>query len=133
LVNSVNEEKLVDIGKSILIVEDDQIQRMICVSQLNQLGFEKVSTAEDGNLAYSVLENDKFDVIISDWDMPGLDGLGLLKKVKENPSLKDIPFIILTINSDENIIKKALDLGADDYMVKPSNPNTLKGKLKKIL
>ena len=122
-----------DIGKSILIVEDDQIQRMICVSQLNQLGFEKVSTAEDGNLAYSVLENDKFDVIISDWDMPGLDGLGLLKKVKENPSLKDIPFIILTINSDENIIKKALDLGADDYMVKPSNPNTLKGKLKKIL
>ncbi len=122
-----------DKSKSILVVEDDQIQRMICVAQLKQLGFEKITTAEDGNHAYSALETDRFDLIISDWDMPELNGLGLLKKVKENPSLNKIPFLILTINSDESLIKDALDLGAVGYIVKPGTPATFKKKLKEVL
>jgi len=69
-----------DVNKRILVVEDDQIQRMICANQLKQLGFEKVSVAKDGNHAYSLLENDSFDLIISDWEMPEMDGIELLKK-----------------------------------------------------
>lgn len=122
-----------DTNKRILVVEDDQIQRMICVSQLKQLGFEEISIAKDGNHAYSILEKDKFDLIISDWKMPEMDGLELLKKVKENPSLQDIPFIIFTVHNDENIINEAMELGANDYIIKPGNPEIFKEKLEKFM
>ena len=121
-----------DLNKRILIVEDSQIQLTICTSQLKQLGFEKISVAKDGNQAYSILEKGFIDLIISDWEMPDMDGLELLKKVKENPSLQNIPFIILTVHKDEKLNEEAIKLGAVDFIVKPGTPDIFKEKLEKI-
>jgi len=71
------------------LVEDSQFQRTICVSQLKQAGFQNIEVAGDGNEAYSKLEEDKFDLILCDWEMPELNGIQLLKKIKKIPTLSN--------------------------------------------
>jgi CheY-like chemotaxis protein len=119
--------------RNILIVEDSDIQREICIAQLQQIGFEKITGATNGKEALEYLENNSVDFILSDWNMPELNGLELLKKVKGNTALKDIPFLILTINNDEDKNQEALNLGAIDYIVKPLMPDDLHFKIRKIL
>ncbi len=116
----------------ILVVEDSEIQREICVFQLNDLGFENVAGAVNGDEAYAWLEKNPVDLIICDLDMPELDGLELLKKVKANPSLQNIPFIVLTVIDDENKNRELMNHGATDYIVKPSTPEVLKEMLGEI-
>jgi two-component system, chemotaxis family, chemotaxis protein CheY len=121
-----------DFNKKILVVEDSQVQRMICVSQLRQAGFENIEVAGDGNAAYTKLEEDEIDLVLCDWEMPELNGLQLLKKVKKNPALQNIPFVMLTSIQDEVRSQEALDEGALDYIVKPGNPDLFKEKFEKI-
>jgi CheY-like chemotaxis protein len=119
--------------RNILIVEDSDIQREICIAQLQQIGFEKITGASNGKEAFEYLENNSVDFILSDWNMPEMNGLELLKKVKGTPTLKDIPFLILTINKDEEKNQEALNLGAIDYIVKPLMPDDLHLKIRKFL
>jgi two-component system, chemotaxis family, chemotaxis protein CheY len=121
-----------DLKKKILVVEDSVIQRTICVSQLKQAGFENVEVAGDGNIAYSKLEEGDIDLILCDWEMPELNGIQLLKKVKKNPTLKNIPFIMLTSIKDDERYKEALSEGVQEYIIKPANPDLLKAALEKI-
>jgi two-component system, chemotaxis family, chemotaxis protein CheY len=121
-----------DFKKKILLVEDSPFQRTICVSQLKQAGFENIEVAGDGNVAYSKLEADEIDLVLCDWEMPELNGIQLLKKVKKNPTLKNIPFVMLTSIQDEVRLKEAIDEGALDYIVKPASPDLFKEKLEKI-
>jgi two-component system, chemotaxis family, chemotaxis protein CheY len=121
-----------DFKKKILVVEGSEIQRMICVSQLQQAGFENIEVAGDGYIAYSKLEEGEIDLVLCDWEMPNLNGIQLLKKVKKNPSLQSIPFVMLTSNQDESYHQEALDEGAQDYIVKPGNPDLFKEKLENI-
>ncbi|MBL7021432.1 MAG: response regulator [Nitrospinaceae bacterium] len=121
-----------DFKKKILLVEDSQFQRAICISQLQQAGFENIEIAEDGKIAYSRLEEIEIDLILCDWEMPELNGIQLLKKVKKNPSLKHIPFVMLSSMQDEKICQEALEEGALDYIIKPANPELLKEKLERI-
>ena len=111
----------------ILVVEDAQIQREIVLAQLEASGFEEAIGMEDGVEAYSYLEENTADLIICDWNMPNMNGLELLKKVRSNTSLKDIPFIVLTINED--VTKEAMDAGASDFISKPTNPEELVEKI----
>lgn len=122
-----------DFKKKILLVEDSQFQRVICVSQLKQAGFENIEVAENGNEAYSKLEEIEFDLILCDWEMPELNGIQLLKKVKKNPSFKNIPFIMLTSLKGDKNCQEAIDEGALDYIIKPANPEILKEKLDQIV
>ncbi len=122
-----------DLNKKLLVVDDSQIQLVVCVNQLKQLGFEKIAVAKDGGKAYSILEKGSIDVIISDWEMPEMDGLELLKKVKTNPSLQGIPFIMLTAHKDEKLNQEAIQFGAADFIVKPGTPDLFKEKLKAIM
>ncbi|MBT6514824.1 MAG: response regulator [Crocinitomicaceae bacterium] len=119
--------------RNILIVEDSGIQREILIAQLQQIGFENISGASDGKEALSYIESHPVDIILSDLKMPVMDGLELLRKVKENSRLKDIPFLVLTIDSDPNKNQEALRLGALDYIVKPSTPDDLHLKIRNIL
>ncbi len=114
------------------MVEDSQFQRTICVSQLKQAGFQNIEVAGDGNEAYSKLEEDKFDLILCDWEMPELNGIQPLKKIKKIPTLQNIPFIMLTSMKDEKYCQEAIDEGALDFIVKPANPDLFKEKLEKI-
>ena len=113
------------------MVEDSQFQRTICVSQLKQVGFENVEVANDGNIGYSMLEEGDFDLVLCDWEMPELDGIQLLKKVKKNASLQHIPFLMLTSINDEDRLQEAVDAGALDYIVKPGTPDLFREKLEK--
>lgn len=118
-----------DLTKKILVVEDSQFQRTICVSQLQQAGFEDIEVAEDGNIAYSRLEEGSVDLVLCDWEMPELNGIQLLKKVKKNPLLQNIPFVMLTSIQDEKNYQEAIKEGATDYIIKPGNPDIFKEKL----
>ncbi len=119
--------------RNILIVEDSDIQREVCVIQLQQIGFEKITGVENGKEALDYLENNPVDLILSDLKMPVMGGLELLKKVKENPRLKDIPFLVLTAESDPESNKEATTLGALDFIPKPSDPDDLHRKIRKHL
>ena len=119
--------------RNILIVEDSELQREICIVQLQQIGFEKITGAANGVEALDYMESNPVDLIVSDWEMPEMDGLELLKNVKENSKLKDIPFLILTVHNDPEKNQEALDLGAMDFIVKPSTPDSLHMKIRKIL
>ena len=121
-----------DFKKKILVVEDSQFQRTICVSQLKQAGFENIEVAEDGNVAYSRLEEGEIDLVLCDWEMPELDGIQLLRKVKKNPTLQNSPFVMLTSIKDDKHCQKAISEGAQDYIIKPGNPELFKEKLEKI-
>jgi len=121
-----------DFKKKILVVEDSQFQRAICVSQLKQAGFENVEVAEDGNVAYSKLEEGEIELILCDWEMPELNGIQLLRKVKKNPTLQNIPFVMLSSLQDDEHCQKAMNEGAQDYIIKPGNPDLFKERLEKI-
>jgi two-component system chemotaxis response regulator CheY len=122
-----------DLNKKLLVVDDSQIQLVVCVNQLKQLGFEKIAVAKDGEKAYSIIENGSIDVVISDWEMPEMDGLELLKKIRENPSCQGIPFIMLTAHKDEKLNQEAIQFGATDFIVKPGTPDIFKEKLEAII
>ena len=99
---------------------------------MKQAGFENVETAEHGNDAYSKLITENFDLVICDWEMPELNGIQLLKKVKKDPKYQHIPFVMLTSFQDETRCQEAIDEGALDYILKPASPDMFKEKLDKI-
>ena len=98
-------------SKKILLVEDSPFQRTICVSQLKQVGFENIEVADDGNVGYSMLEEGDFDLVLCDWEMPELNGIQLLKKVKKNAALQHIPFLMLTSIDDHERLQEAIEAG----------------------
>ena len=97
-----------DFKKKILVVEDSQVQRAICVSQLKQAGFENIEVAEDGNVAYSRLEEGEIELVLCDWEMPELDGIQLLKKSKKTPPFKVFLSSCSLLFRMKNISKKLL-------------------------
>lgn len=116
----------------VLLVEDSDLQREIAKDFLKDLGFGVVMEAKDGVEALQHLQKGKIDLILSDWQMPEMDGLELLKQVKANPSYKDIPFIILTVVDEKDQIVQAVKEGVTDYIIKPVERHILKVKLKKL-
>jgi CheY-like chemotaxis protein len=121
-----------DKEKIILVVEDSDLQREICIHQLKDLGFKNVSGATNGLQAMAHLEENPVDLVISDLEMPESDGLDLLTKIKATPKLKHIPFLLLTVYEHEESNTKMIELGAFDFLVKPSTPEALNEKLEFI-
>lgn len=119
--------------KRVLVVDDCRTMLRIIGNLLRQLGFEHVDEATDGEKALEILALKPIDFILSDWNMEPMSGFELLKKVRANNNLKDIPFIMITAeNKAENVIaaKKA---GVNNYIIKPFNAMTLKQKLVTVL
>lgn len=116
----------------ILIVDDFPTMRKIVRGVLRQLGFNNIEEAEDGAQAYAKLEKEEFDFIVSDWNMPNMTGLELLKAVRANPKTKHLPFLMVTAEADKENIVEAVKSGVSNYVVKPFNAGTLKEKIEKI-
>lgn len=116
----------------ILVVEDGEYQRGIYSFVLDHLGFKNVAMTENGAEAYSLLEKESFDVIISDCEMPVMDGLALLQKVRSSESFGDIPFLMITGLSDEDLCKQANQAGVTDFITKPVTKESLQEKLNKL-
>ena len=116
----------------ILVVDDFDTMRKIITNLLRQLGFKNITDADDGTTALAKLKEGKFDFISSDWNMPKMSGLELLKTVKGDADLKDVPFMMVTAEALKENIIAAIQAGANDYIVKPFNATTLEEKINKI-
>lgn len=114
----------------ILVVDDMLTIRKIAKKILNELHFKHIFEAADGNEAWQIINQEKnLDLIISDWNMPKMSGLELLYKIRAKPEYADIPFIMLTAESDMIQVKQAIQSGVDDYVLKPFTSETLKARL----
>ena len=116
----------------ILVVEDNPVVRMLVEMHLESAGYT-VMTAADGNEALQLAEVMRPDLILSDLDMPNLDGFGLLSAVRANRKLAAIPFIFLTIHDEIDVYHRSAMLGADDYVTKPVNRTVLLASISKCL
>ncbi|BAK78028.1 chemotaxis regulatory protein CheY [Pseudogulbenkiania sp. NH8B] len=115
-----------------LVVDDFSTMRRIVRNLLKELGFTNVDEAEDGQVALHKLKTQHFDFIVSDWNMPNMTGIELLKAVRADQQLKPLPFLMITAEAKrENIIEAAM-AGASGYIVKPFTAATLEEKLNKI-
>ena len=118
---------------SILVVDDYKTMLRIIRNLLKQLGFDNVEDAQDGSAALQKLRDKTFGLVISDWNMEPMSGLQLLKEVRADVKLKDIPFIMITAESKSENVIAAKEAGVNNYIVKPFNAATLKGKLTAVL
>ncbi len=123
----------VDKNMSILIVDDYKTMLRIIRNLLKQLGFNSVDEAIDGSSALTKLRDKDFGLVISDWNMDPMSGLQLLIEVRADVKLKDIPFIMITAESKSENVIAAKEAGVSNYIVKPFNAATLKGKLTTVL
>lgn len=113
----------------VLLVDDSGTMRTIQRRCLNKLGIEDVVEAEDGQQALEAFEMGTFDIVLSDWNMPKMDGLALLKEIRQRN--KDIPVVMITTESERARVVTAIQAGCSDYLVKPFTPDGLKEKLEK--
>lgn len=123
----------VDMSMPILIVDDYKTMLRIIRNLLKQLGFENVDEAIDGSTALQKLRQKPYGLVISDWNMEPMSGLQLLKEVRADAKLKDMPFIMVTAESKKENVVAARQAGVTNYIVKPFNAATLKTKLVAVL
>jgi two-component system, chemotaxis family, chemotaxis protein CheY len=123
---------MVDKAIRILFAEDSEVQQELGVYRLEHLGFSNVAGVSNGVEAMAHLENNSVDLIISDWDMPQMDGLSLLKLVRSNPDLQNIPFVMMTAYSNPENDSTAHKEGVSDFLLKPVTNETLIGIIQKI-
>ncbi|RYG87047.1 response regulator [bacterium] len=116
-----------------LVVDDYATMRRIVRNFLNDLGYPNVQEADDGTSALPVLKSGAVDFLITDWNMPEMSGLALLKKVRSDPSLAKLPVLLLTAEAKREQIVEAAQAGVNGYVVKPFTAQTLKDKIEKIL
>jgi two-component system, chemotaxis family, chemotaxis protein CheY len=116
-----------------LVVDDYSTMRRIVKNLLHDLGYANVAEADDGKTALPLLENGSFDFLITDWNMPGMPGLDLLKAVRSNDKLKKLPVLMLTAEAKREQIVEAAQAGVSGYVIKPFTAVTLKEKIDKIL
>ncbi len=116
----------------ILVVDDFATMRRIIKNLLKELGFTNVSEADDGQTALPLLQKGGFDFLITDWNMPGMPGIDLLKNVRGDPNLATMPVLLVTAEAKKDQIIEAAQAGVNGYIVKPFNAATLKDKIEKI-
>jgi two-component system, chemotaxis family, chemotaxis protein CheY len=116
-----------------LVVDDYSTMRRIIKNLLHDLGYANVTEADDGNTALPLLKQGGFDFLITDWNMPGMAGLDLLKAVRADANLKKMPVLMLTAEAKREQIVEAAQAGVNGYVIKPFTAATLKEKIDKIL
>lgn len=116
----------------ILVVDDFPTMRRIIKNLLKDLGFENVDEAEDGVMGLEKLRNNNFELVVSDWNMPNMDGLVMLKTIRADPELSKLPVLMVTAEAKKENIIAAAQAGASGYVVKPFTAAVLEEKLNKI-
>jgi two-component system, chemotaxis family, chemotaxis protein CheY len=115
-----------------LVVDDFSTMRRIVRNLLKELGYTNAEEAEDGAVALNRLKAEKFDFVVSDWNMPNMTGIELLKSIRAEPALKSLPVLMITAEARKENIIEAAQAGANGYIVKPFTAATLDEKLAKI-
>lgn len=121
-----------DKNMRILVVDDFSTMRRIIRNLLRDLGFENVTEADDGNTALPKLKGGGFELLITDWNMPGMTGMQLLEAVRSDADLKHLPVLMVTAEAKREQIVAAAQAGVNGYVVKPFTAATLREKIEKI-
>jgi two-component system chemotaxis response regulator CheY len=116
----------------VLVVDDCSTMRRIIKNILRQLGFNNVVEADDGTTAWDTLNKDKIDFVISDWNMPQMTGIELLRKVRGSEEFADMPFLMVTAEAQQENIIEAVQAKVSNYIVKPFTAEVMKQKIDKI-
>ena len=116
-----------------LVVDDFSTMRRIIKNFLNDLGYNNIAEADDGKTALPALKAGDVDFLITDWNMPGMPGLELLREVRGDPATKKLPVLMVTAEAKREQIVEAAQAGVNGYVVKPFTAATLKEKIDKIL
>jgi two-component system chemotaxis response regulator CheY len=124
---------MVEKNIKILVVDDFATMRKVVRNLLKQVGYDDIVEAEDGVMAMKALKSQKIDVIISDWNMPNMSGLELLKAVKADPELASTPFLMVTAEALQDNVVAAVKAGVNNYIVKPFTAEVLNEKIVKIM
>ena len=123
----------VDMSMPVLVVDDYQTMIRIIRNLLTQLGFRNIEEAKDGRQALEKMQGQRYGLVISDWNMEPMTGFELLQQVRASEALKATPFIMITAESKTENVIAAKKAGVNNYIVKPFNAETLKGKIKAVL
>lgn len=121
-----------DKNMKILIVDDFSTMRRIIKNLLRDLGFNNTQEADDGKTGLPMLQTGNFDFLITDWNMPGMTGIDLLKAVRADEKLASLPVLMVTAEAKKDQIVEAAQAGVNGYIVKPFTAQTLKEKIDKI-
>jgi len=124
---------MVEKNIKILVVDDFATMRKVVRNLLKQVGYDDIVEAEDGVMALRALKSQKIDVIISDWNMPNMSGLELLKAVKDDAELAKTPFLMVTAEALQDNVVAAVKAGVNEYIVKPFTAEVLNEKIVKIM
>jgi|TARA_B100001063_G_scaffold222998_1_gene229861 two-component system chemotaxis response regulator CheY len=125
-------EAILDKSMKILVVDDFSTMRRIIKNLLKDLGFANIQEADDGNTALPMLQQGDFDFVVTDWNMPGMQGIDLLRAIRADDKLKHLPVLMVTAEAKKEQIVAAAQAGVNGYVVKPFTAATLKEKLDKI-
>jgi len=125
-------EGALDKNIKVLVVDDFSTMRRIVKNLLRDLGFTNISEADDGSTALPMLQGGDFEFVVTDWNMPGMQGIDLLKAIRADSSLSHIPVLMVTAEAKKEQIVMAAQAGVNGYIVKPFTAATLKTKLDKI-
>lgn len=121
-----------DKGMKILVVDDFSTMRRIVKNLLNDLGYQNIVEADDGNTALPMLKTGGIQFVVTDWNMPGMTGIDLLRAIRAEPSLKALPVLMVTAEAKREQILEAAQAGVNGYIIKPFTAQTLQEKLEKI-
>jgi two-component system chemotaxis response regulator CheY len=121
-----------DKNMKILIVDDFSTMRRIIKNVLHEIGYDNTDEADDGKTALPMLQNGNYDFLITDWNMPGMTGIDLLKAVRASEKIAKLPVLLVTAEAKRDQIVMAAEAGVSGYIVKPFTPETLKEKISKI-
>jgi two-component system chemotaxis response regulator CheY len=121
------------VGLKVLVVDDQNSVRQMTRMTLEELGFRHIHEAENGVKAMETASVQPLDLIISDFNMPEMDGLGLLRAVRGHPVARKVPFILLTGRGDRELVVKAAQAGVNNYLVKPFTAAILRGKIEQVI
>jgi|TARA_R110001583_G_scaffold71924_8_gene202033 two-component system chemotaxis response regulator CheY len=125
-------EGALDKNMKVLVVDDFSTMRRIVKNLLRDLGFTNIQEADDGSTALPMLQNGDFDFVVTDWNMPGMQGIDLLKAIRADSTLAHIPVLLITAEAKKEQIIMAAQAGVNGYIVKPFTAGTLKNKIDKI-
>jgi two-component system chemotaxis response regulator CheY len=123
---------VLDKKMKILVVDDFSTMRRIIKNLLKDLGFANIQEADDGSTALPMLQQGDFDFVVTDWNMPGMQGIDLLRAIRADANLKHIPVLMVTAEAKKEQIIAAAQAGVNGYVIKPFTAATLKEKLTKI-
>ncbi len=125
-------DKIIDFRMKVLVVDDFATMRKIVRNILKQIGFENIMEAEDGNAALRLVKSEPVGLVVTDWNMPNMTGLDLLKAIRQDPQTANLPVLMVTAEGLKENVMDAVKAGVNNYVVKPFTAEVLQEKLETI-